>query len=54
MSQTLGTAKITFEAGLWIVRWKNVGSELRNAPRTFRCPFAAEAWCLANDLAAVG
>jgi hypothetical protein len=46
----LGTAKISTEQNLVIVRWMNHGSFLRNEPRAFRTEQEARAWCAERGL----
>jgi hypothetical protein len=46
----LGTAKITTEQNLFVVRWLNVGSFLRNEPRAFWTDAEAREFCRTHGL----
>jgi len=46
-------AKITTKQNLWIVTWKNLGSDLRPLPRAFTTREAAENFCRNSHLSIV-
>lgn len=49
----MGTAKITQEANLFIVRWTNIGNDLRPFPRAFRTEPEARQFCRERSLRVV-